>query len=94
MSYKTGAEYIKLNNGSIVVKATESTSDVVNYKLIMGKYIGTIMREMDDTIDLDSVIDAIYNLRHGIGDKIKSDMTREEVDKIFVNNEIPKRFES
>lgn len=94
MSYKTGAEYIKLNNGSIVVKATESTSDVVTYKLIMGKYIVTIIREMDDTMGLDSVIDAIYNLRHGISDKIKSDMTREEVDKIFVNNEIPKRFES
>lgn len=89
MSYKSGAQYIVLDSGDVIVKSVESTSGVTVYKRICGTYIDTIVREYDDQED--SVIDALYELRHGIG-KIRENLTKEEIDEIFVSNGIPERF--
>lgn len=89
MSYKSGAQYVVLDSGDIIIKSVESTSDVAVYKIICGSHIDTIVKEFDDQED--SVIDALYELRHGIG-KIRENLTREEIDDIFVNNKIPERF--
>lgn len=89
MSYKSGAQYIVLDSGDVIVKSVESTSGVAVYKRICGTYIDTIVREYDNQED--SVIDALYELRHGIG-KIRENLTKEEIDEIFVSNGIPERF--
>ena len=89
MSYKSGAQYIVLDSGDVIVKSVESTFGVVVYKRICGTYIDTIVREYDNQED--SVIDALYELRHGIG-KIRENLTKEEIHEIFVSNGIPERF--
>ena len=104
MSYKTGAKYIKLRSlyggyvdeDIIVAAANESESDITKYHIIVdGRIVETILED-DAAEDEFSIIDALYYLKHGVPQKskceVKDDLTRDEVDMLFKDNEVPQKF--
>ena len=104
MSYKNGAKYIKLRSlyegyvdeDIIVAAANESVSDITKYHIIVdGRIVETIL-ENDAVEDEFSIIDALYYLKHGVPNKskceVKDDLTRDEVDMLFKDNEVPQKF--
>ena len=104
MSYKTGAKYIKLRSlyegyvdeDIIVAAANESVSDITKYHIIVdGRIVETILED-DAAEDEFSIIDALYYLKHGVPQKskcdVKDDLTRDEVDMLFNDNEVPQKF--
>ena len=104
MSYKNGAKYIKLRSvyegyvdeDIIVAAANESVSDITKYHIIVdGRIVETILED-DAAEDEFSIIDALYYLKHGVSNKskcdVKDDLTRDEVDMLFKDNEVPQKF--
>ena len=104
MSYKNGAKYIKLRSlyegyvdeDIIVASANESVSDITKYHIIVdGRIVDTIVED-DTAEDEFSIIDALYYLKHGVPQKskceVKDDLTRDEVDMLFKDEEVPQKF--
>ena len=104
MSYKNGAKYIKLRSlyegyvdeDIIVASANESVSDITKYHIIIdGRIVDTIVED-DTAEDEFSIIDALYYLKHGVPQKskceVKDDLTRDEVDMLFKDDEVPQKF--
>ena len=104
MSYKNGAKYIKLRSlyegyvdeDIIVAAANESVSDITKYHIIVdGRIVETILED-DAAEDEFSIIDALYYLKHGVPQKskceVKDDLTRDEVDMLFKDEEVPQKF--
>ena len=104
MSYKNGAKYIKLRSlyegyvdeDIIVASANESVSDITKYHIIVdGRIVETILED-DAAEDEFSIIDALYYLKHGVPNKskceVKDDLTWNEVDMLFKDNEVPQKF--
>ena len=104
MAYKNGAKYIKLRSlyegyvdeDIIVASANESVSDITKYHIIVdGRIVETILED-DATEDEFSIIDALYYLKHGVPKtskcEVKDDLTRDEVDMLFNDNEVPQKF--
>ena len=104
MSYKNGAKYIKLRSlyegyvdeDIIVAAANESVSDITKYHIIVdGRIVETILED-DAAEDEFSIIDALYYLKHGVPNKskceVKDDLTRDEVDMLFKDDEGPQKF--
>ena len=104
MAYKNGAKYIKLRSlyegyvdeDIIVAAANESVSDITKYHIIVdGRIVETILED-DAAEDEFSIIDALYYLKHGVPQKskceVKDDLTRDEVDMLFIDNEVPQKF--
>ena len=104
MSYKNGAKYIKLRSlyegyadeDIIVASANESVSDITKYHIIVdGRIVETILED-DAAEDEFSIIDALYYLKHGVPQKskcdVKDDLTRDEVDMLFKDDEVPQKF--
>ena len=104
MSYKNGAKYIKLRSlyeGNIdeviiVAAANESVSDITKYHIIVDGRIVETISEDDAAEDEFSIIDALYYLKHGVPNKskceVKDDLTRDEVDMLFRDDEVPQKF--
>ena len=104
MSYKNGAKYIKLRSlydgyvdeDIIVAAANESTTDITKYHIIVDGRIVETISEDDAAEDEFSIIDALYYLKHGVPNKskcnVKDDLTRDEVDMLFKDNEVPQKF--
>lgn len=106
MSYKNGAEYIKVRSmyegyvdeDIIVASANESTTDLTKYQIIVnGRLVDTIVED-DLAKDNFSIIDALYYLKHGVPKKseveIKDDLTRDEIDMLFKDDEVPLKFKN
>ena len=104
MRYKNGATYIKVRSmyegyvdeDSIVAAANESTTDITKYHIIVdGRIVETILED-DAAEDEFSIIDALYYLKHGVSNKskceVKDDLTLDEVDILFKDNEVPQKF--
>ena len=104
MSYKNGAKYINLRSlyegnvdeDIIVASANESVSDITKYHIIVdGRIVETILED-DAAEDEFSIIDALYYLKHGVPNKskceVKNDLTRDEVDMLFKDDEVPQKF--
>ena len=104
MAYKNGAKYIKLRSlyegyvdeDIILAAANESTTDITKYHIIVdGRIVETILED-DAAEDEFSIIDALYYLKQGVGNKskcdVKDDLTRDEVDMLFKDNEVPQKF--
>ena len=104
MAYKNGAKYIKLRSlyegyvdeDIIVAAANESVSDITKYHIIVDGRIVETISEDDAAEDEFSIIDALYYLKHGVPQKskceIKDDLTRDEVDMLFKDDEVPQKF--
>ena len=104
MSYKNGAKYIKLRSlyegyvdeDIIVAAANESVSDITKYHIIVDGRIVETISEDDAAEDEFSIIDALYYLKHGVPNKskceVKDDLTRDEVDMLFKDDEVPQKF--
>ena len=104
MSYKNGAKYIKLRSlyegyvdeDIIVAAANESTTDITKYHIIVDGRIVETISEDDGTEDEFLIIDALYYLKHGVPNKskceVKDDLTRDEVDMLFKDDEVPQKF--
>ena len=104
MSYKNGAKYIKLRSlyegyvdeDIIVAAANESVSDITKYHIIVDGRIVETISEDDTAEDEFSIIDALYYLKHGVPNKskceVKDDLTRDEVDILFRDDEVPQKF--
>ena len=104
MSYKNGAKYIKLRSlyegyvdeDIIVAAANESVSDITKYHIIVDGQIVETTLEDDAAEDEFSIIDALYYLKHGVPQKskceVKDDLTRDEVDMLFKDDEVPQKF--
>ena len=104
MSYKNGAKYIKLRSlyegyvdeDIIVAAANESVSDITKYHIIVDGRIVETISEDDTAEDEFSIIDALYYLKHGVPKEskceVKDDLTRDEVDMLFKDNEVPQKF--
>ena len=104
MSYKNGAKYIKLRSlyegyddvDIIVASANESVSDITKYHIIVDGRIVETISEDDTAEDEFSIIDALYYLKHGVPNKskceVKDDLTRDEVDMLFKDYEVPQKF--
>ena len=104
MSYKNGAKYIKLRSlyegyvdeDIIVASANESVSDITKYHIIVDGRIVETISEDDTAEDEFSIIDALYYLKHGVPNKskceVKDDLTRDEVDMLFKDDEVPQKF--
>ena len=104
MSYKNGAKYIKLRSlyegyvdeDIIVAAANESVSDITKYHIIVDGRIVETISEDDTAEDEFSIIDALYYLKHGVPQKskceVKDDLTRDEVDMLFKDDEVPQKF--
>ena len=104
MSYKNGAKYIKLRSlyegyvdeDIIVAAANESVSDITKYHIIVDGRIVETISEDDTAEDEFSIIDALYYLKHGVPNKskceVKDDLTRDEVDMLFKDYEVPQKF--
>ena len=104
MSYKNGAKYIKLRSlyegyvdeDIIVAAANESVSDITKYHIIVDGRIVETISEDDAAEDEFSIIDALYYLKHGVPQKskceVKDDLTRDEVDMLFKDDEVPQKF--
>ena len=104
MSYKNGAKYIKLRSlyegyvdeDIIIASANESVSDITKYHIIVdGRIVETILED-DAAEDEFSIIYALYYLKHGVPNNskcdVKDDLTRDEVDMLFKDNEVPQKF--
>ena len=104
MSYKNGAKYIKISSlyegyvdeDIIVAASNESVSDITKYHIIVdGRIVETILED-DVAEDEFSIIDALYYLKHGVPNKskceVKDDLTRDEVDMLFKDDEVPQKF--
>ena len=74
MSYKNGAEYIKVHSlyegyideDIIVASANESVSDITKYHIIIdGRIADTIVEDDIAKVEF-SIIDALYYLKHGV----------------------------
>ena len=104
MAYKNGAKYIKLRSlyegyvdeVIIVASANESTTDITKYHIIVDGRIVETISEDDTAEDEFSIIDALYYLKHGVPNKskceVKDDLTRDEVDMLFRDEEVPQKF--
>ena len=104
MSYKNGAKYIKLRSlyegnvdmDIIVASANESVSDITKYHIIVDGRIVETISEDDTAEDEFSIIDALYYLKHGVPNEskceVKDDLTRDEVDILFRDDEVPQKF--
>ena len=104
MAYKNGTKYIKLRSlyegytdeDIIVTAANESTTDITKYHIIVDGLIVETILEDDATEDEFSIIDALYYLKHGVPQKskceVKDDLTRDEVDMLFKDYEVPQKF--
>ena len=104
MAYKNGAKYIKLRSlyegnideDIIVTSANESVSDIMKYHIIVDGRIVETISEDDTAEDEFSIIDALYYLKHGVPNKskceVKDDLTRDEVDMLFRDDEVPQKF--
>ena len=104
MSYKNGAKYIKLRSlyegnideDIIVAAANESVSDITKYHIIVDGRIVETISEDDTAEDEFSIIDALYYLKHGVPNKskceVKDDLTMDEVDMLFKDDEVPQKF--
>ena len=104
MAYKNGAKYIKLRSlyegyvdeDIIVAAANESVSDITKYHIIVDGRIVETISEDDTAEDEFSIIDALYYLKHGVPNKskceVKDDLTRDEVDMLFKDYEVPQKF--
>ena len=104
MSYKNDAKYIKLRSlyegyvdeDIIVAAANESTTDITKYHIIVDGRIVETISEDDTAEDEFSIIDALYYLKHGVPNKskceVKDDLTRDEVDMLFKDDEVPQKF--
>ena len=104
MAYKNGAKYIKLRSlyegyvdeDIIVASTNESVSDITKYHIIVDGRIVETISEDDTAEDEFSIIDALYYLKHGIPQKskcdVKDDLTRDEVDMLFKDDEVPQKF--
>ena len=104
MAYKNGAKYIKLRSlyegyvdeDIIVAAANESTTDITKYHIIVDGRIVETISEDDTAEDEFSIIDALYYLKHGVPNKskceVKDDLTRDEVDMLFKDDEVPQKF--
>ena len=104
MAYKNGAKYIKLRSlyegyvdeDIIVAAANESVSDITKYHIIVDGRIVETISEDDTAEDEFSIIDALYYLKHGVPQKskceVKDDLTRDEVDMLFKDDEVPQKF--
>ena len=104
MAYKNGAKYIKLRSlyegyvdeDIIVAAANESVSDITKYHIIVDGRIVETISEDDTAEDEFSIIDALYYLKHGVPQKskceIKDDLTRDDVDMLFRDDEVPQKF--
>ena len=104
MAYKNGAKYIKLRSlyegyvdeDIIVASANESVSDITKYHIIVDGRIVETISEDDTAEDEFSIIDALYYLKHGVPQKskceVKDDLTRDEVDMLFKDDEVPQKF--
>ena len=104
MAYKNGAKYIKLRSlyegyvdeDIIVAAANESVSDITKYHIIVNGRIVETISEDDTAEDEFSIIDALYYLKHGVPNKskceVKDDLTRDEVDMLFKDDEVPQKF--
>ena len=104
MSYKNGAKYIKLRSlyegyvdeDIIVAAANESVSDITKYHIIVDGRIVETISEDDAAEDEFSIIDALYYLKHGVPNKskceVKDDLTMDEVDMLFKDDEVPQKF--
>ena len=104
MAYKNGAKYIKLASlyegnadvDIIVASANESVSDITKYYIIVDGRIVETISEDDAAEDEFSIIDALYYLKHGVPNKskceVKDDLTRDEVDMLFRDDEVPQKF--
>ena len=104
MSYKNGAKYIKISSlyegnideDIIVAAANESVSDITKYHIIVDGRIVETISEDDAAEDEFSIIDALYYLKHGVPNKskceVKDDLTRDEVDMLFKDDEVPQKF--
>ena len=104
MAYKNGAKYIKLRSlyegyvdeDIIVAAANESVSDITKYHIIVDGRIVETISEDDAAEDEFSIIDALYYLKHGVPQKskceVKDDLTRDEVDMLFKDEEVPQKF--
>ena len=74
MSYKNGAEYIKvrslyegyIDEDIIVASANETMSDITKYHIIIDGRIADTIVEDDIAKDEFSIIDALYYLKHGV----------------------------
>ena len=104
MSYKNGATYIKVRSmyegyvdeDIIVTSSNESVTDITKYHIIIdGRIVDTIVED-DTAEDEFSIIDALYYLKHGVPNKskceVKDDLTRDEVDMLFKDEEVPQKF--
>ena len=104
MAYKNGAKYIKLRSlyegyvdeDIIVASANESVNDISKYHIIInGRIVETILED-DAAEDEFSIIDALYYLKHGVPNKskceVKDDFTRDEVDMLFKDDEVPQKL--
>ena len=104
MAYKNGAKYIKLRSlyegnadvDIIVASANESVTDITKYHIIVDGRIVETISEDDTAEDEFSIIDALYYLKHGVPQKskceVKDDLTRDEVDMLFKDYEVPQKF--
>ena len=104
MAYKNGAKYIKLRSlyegyvdeDIIVAAANESVSDITKYHIIVDGRIVETISEDDTAEDEFSIIDALYYLKHGVPNKskceVKDDLTMDDVDMLFKDDEVPQKF--
>ena len=104
MAYKNGAKYIKISSlyegyvdeDIIVAAANESVSDITKYHIIVDGRIVETISEDDTAEDEFSIINALYYLKHGVPNKskceVKDDLTRDEVDMLFKDDEVPQKF--
>ena len=104
MSYKNGAKYIKLRSlyegyvdeDIIVASANESVSDITKYHIIVDGRIVETISEDDTAEDEFSIIDVLHYLKHGVPNKskceVKDALTRDEVDMLFKDDEVPQKF--
>ena len=104
MAYKNGVKYIKISSlyegnideDIIVAAANESVRDITKYHIIVDGRIVETISEDDAAEDEFSIIDALYYLKHGVSNKskceVKDDLTRDEVDMLFKDDEVPQKF--
>lgn len=104
MSYKNGALYTKVvgfdygylkQPDTYLVVANETVSDMTTYIAIRNGEIVWKYVEDDCAYDKNSLIDALYALKHS--DKktqiiIENDLSREDVDKLFNHEIVPNKF--
>ena len=70
-------------------------SDITKYHIIIDGRIADTIVEDDIAKDEFSIIDALYYLKHGVPKKskceVKDDLTRDEIDTLFKDVEVPQK---